>query len=94
MSVDFLCACSSSRHPKVENTKVVQMKYIYPFKSEFVEKLLKKCKKLICIEGNMSGQIEGVLREHTGIKADHSIRNPFGRPMTGEWIAEEVKKLL
>lgn len=68
---------------------VVQMQYLHPFKKEAVKRLLSG-KKVICIEGNQSGQLESILMENTGIKADHSIRNYYGRPMTGEWIAGEI----
>jgi 2-oxoglutarate ferredoxin oxidoreductase subunit alpha len=74
--------------------QIVQMQYILPFKTSAVQKILDKRKALFVIEGNQSGQLEGVLTEHTGIRPEYSIRNYYGRPMTGEWIAEEIKKRL
>lgn len=73
--------------------QVVQMQYIHPFKTDVVKEILKG-KTLIMVEGNQSGQLEGVLVEHTGIHPNHSLRNYYGRPMTGQWIASEVEKMM
>jgi 2-oxoglutarate ferredoxin oxidoreductase subunit alpha len=74
--------------------EIIQMQYIHPFKTEAAKETLNNRKNLIMIEGNQSGQLESVLAEHTGIRPDYSIRNYYGRPMTGEWIAEEIVKKL
>lgn len=70
--------------------QIIQMQYIFPFASEKVKEILDNKEKLIIVEGNQSGQIEGVLKEYTGIIPDHSFRNYYGRPMTGEWIANKI----
>ena len=74
------------------NVQVVQMQYLHPFKKEAIETMFAG-KKVICVEGNQSGQLESILMENTGIRPDHSIRNYYGRPMTGQWIADEIQKL-
>ncbi len=74
--------------------EVIQMQYILPFKTDAVQEILKDRENLIMVEGNQSGQLEGVLTEFTGITPDYSIRSYYGRPMTGEWIAQEIEKYL
>jgi len=73
---------------------IVQMQYLHPFKTESVYKYLKKAKKIICIEGNESGQLESLLLKNTNIVPDFSLRWYHGKPLTGEWIAEQVVKSL
>lgn len=74
------------------NTKIVQMQFIHPFKTDAVLEAIKNRKSLVFVEGNQSGQLEGIFAENTGIRPDHSIRNYYGRPMTAEWIAEELEQ--
>lgn len=74
--------------------KIVQFQYILPFKTDAALAAIAGRKKLIFVEGNQSGQFEGVFAENTGIRPDHSIRDYYGRPMTGEWIAAEIESYL
>ncbi len=76
------------------NIKIVQMQFIFPFKTEAVLDAVGGYRSLIFVEGNQSGQLEGVFAEHAGIRPDHSIRDYYGRPMTGEWIAEQIEDFL
>ena len=69
---------------------IIQMQFIHPFKSDVVKEMLSPYKKIICIEGNQSGQLEGVLMENTGIKVDHSIRSFYGRAFTAKKIVEKI----
>ena len=78
---------------KGKEVQVVQMQYIHPFKTEAVKEIVHG-KKVIMIEGNQSGQLESVFVEHTGIHPFSSIRSYYGRPMTGQWICEEVEKVI
>ncbi len=81
-------------HDKGFDIKILQLQYIHPFKTEAVLEKIAQRRSLIFIEGNQSGQLEGIFAENTGIRPDHSIRDYYGRPMTAEWIAEEIEKYL
>jgi 2-oxoglutarate/2-oxoacid ferredoxin oxidoreductase subunit alpha len=74
------------------NIDIIQIQFIYPLKSEALQSLCNKYDKIICIEGNQSGQLEGVLKEYADITADFSIRNFYGRPFTGDMIYEKCKQ--
>jgi hypothetical protein len=72
----------------------LQIKYLHPFHVEEVTALLKKSKKLICVEGNYSGQFARLLRAETGISVDANILKYDGEPFEPRIIAEEVKRIM
>ena len=47
---------------------------------------LEGTKKLVLVEANAAGQLERLLRQETGLKADHAIRRYDGLPFTPEYI--------
>jgi 2-oxoglutarate ferredoxin oxidoreductase subunit alpha len=66
--------------------------YLFPFHTDYVTKFLKKCKKVVCVEENISGQFAGYIREKTGIKVK-KLNKYNGRAFFPEEIVEKVKKL-
>jgi 2-oxoglutarate ferredoxin oxidoreductase subunit alpha len=66
--------------------------YIFPFHTDYVTKFLKKCKKIVCVEENISGQFAGYIREKTGIKVKQ-LNKYNGRAFFPEEIVEKVKRL-
>ncbi len=54
--------------------------YLWPLKGERFERLQKKAKKIVLIEGNHNGQLGQVIRQETGIKIDDRILKYDGRP--------------
>lgn len=71
----------------------LQMLYIYPFHSDFVKKILDNAKQVICIEENKTGQLAGVIREHTGFEIKDKILKYNGRAFFPGEIYDEVKRL-
>ncbi|MCK5107805.1 MAG: 2-oxoacid:acceptor oxidoreductase subunit alpha, partial [Nanoarchaeota archaeon] len=67
--------------------------YLFPFHKDYVTKFLKKCKKVACIEENISGQFAGYIREQTGIKVNKKINKYNGSAFFPEEIVEKVKRL-
>lgn len=81
---------------KKENISVnfLQVVTIHPFPADMVSNVIKKAKKTLVIEGNKTGQLEGLIRERTGLSIDHSFLKYDGRPFYPEEIVAKVKELL
>lgn len=67
--------------------------YVDPLPVEAVEAAFAKTKKTLFVEGNIQGQLEGWIRQHTGLKADAHFRKYGGRPFYPEELLEEAQKL-
>ena len=48
----------------------LQVRYMSPFPTELVTKYLSNAKRRVLVEGNYSGQLGALIREHTGIAMD------------------------
>jgi 2-oxoglutarate ferredoxin oxidoreductase subunit alpha len=55
---------------------------------------MKKAKKIILIEANVTGQLGRLLREKTGLKVDKKILKYDGRPFTSTELKQQIKKLI
>lgn len=73
-----------------ENIGVLHFNYIWPFAKGTAE-LLNKQKKLLMIEGNATGQMQGIIRQETGILITDTLFKYDGRPFYPEEIVEYVK---
>ncbi len=71
----------------------VQFKYIWPFRAEETETLLKSCNKLLLVEGNYSGQFGRFLRMETGVKIDHRLLKYDGEPFYPSEIVSKAKEV-
>ncbi|OGD62637.1 hypothetical protein A2160_04995 [Candidatus Beckwithbacteria bacterium RBG_13_42_9] len=60
--------------------------YVWPFPSAQVKETLGKAKRIICLEENALGQLQGLVREYTGIEIKESLRKYDGRPFYPEEI--------
>ncbi|MBI4079309.1 MAG: 2-oxoacid:acceptor oxidoreductase subunit alpha [Candidatus Levybacteria bacterium] len=72
----------------------VQVVFISPFPTEYVAKAIQSAKKTMVIEGNKTGQFEGLIREYTGLSVNHHFRKYDGRPFYPEEIVAKVKEVL
>lgn len=70
---------------------VLQIKTAMPFRSEKVKKILSECKRPILVEQNATGQMGGLIAEHTGIVISERILRYDGRPMTAKYIIDKIK---
>jgi 2-oxoglutarate/2-oxoacid ferredoxin oxidoreductase subunit alpha len=71
----------------------LQIRLIYPFPTEYVKQVLAKSKKIVGMEMNYSGQLIGVLREHTCIPVEQLVVKYNGRPMSCEEVYEALKSI-
>ncbi len=65
---------------------------IWPFPAEAVTAALGKSRKNIVIEGNAGGQLAGLIRRETGIKAGGTISKFDGRPFSPAEIISRLRE--
>lgn len=70
------------------------IKWIVPFHTAEVTRILSRSKKIIIIENNYSGQFARYLRSETGIAAHGHIRKYDGEPFMPHHIVNAVKEQL
>jgi 2-oxoglutarate/2-oxoacid ferredoxin oxidoreductase subunit alpha len=71
----------------------LQIRLIHPFPTEYVKEVLSRAKKLVDVEMNYSGQLAGVIKEHTCIPIEQYIVKYNGRPMSQEEIYEAIRHI-
>ncbi len=74
--------------------KFVQVRLLCPFPAEEIAQELEGAERIVAIENNFSGQLAALVREKTGIAADHLLVKYNGRPMTVEEVYEGIKRCL
>ena len=72
----------------------LQIKWIVPFHTEEITRILSASKRVIIVENNYSGQFARYLRSETGINAHGHIRKYDGEPFRPHHITEAVKEQL
>jgi 2-oxoglutarate ferredoxin oxidoreductase subunit alpha len=79
-----------------ENIKVnfLKISALAPFPTEVITKALAGSSKTLLLEGNKTGQLEGLIRQYTGIAMNHNFRKYDGRPFYPEEIVARVKEVL
>ncbi len=71
----------------------LQIVTVWPFPSEDVRAFVDRARISVSAEGNYTGQLDGLIRQHCGVSTDHSLRRYDGRPISPEQVytfAEEV----
>ncbi len=76
----------------LNNVKVVQIIYLEPFPKKKVMAQLKKAKKIIGVEGNVTGQLCELIAGKTGIKVDKKILRYDGREFEPSELNSQLKK--
>lgn len=72
----------------------LQVHSLCPFPSELVATTIQSAQTTLLIEGNRSGQFEGLIKEHTGLSVQNRLRKYNGRPFYPEEIVEKVKQIV
>ena len=73
---------------------LLQIVFISPFPTETVEKILKRAKTTVIVEGNQTSQMASVIREKTGIEIENKILRFDGRPFSPEDLFTSFKELI
>ncbi len=71
----------------------LQLRLLSPFPAEEVVRALSPSKRIVDVEMNYSAQFAGLLREKTGVSADHVVVKYNGRPMSCEEIYDALKTI-
>lgn len=66
--------------------RMVHLSELWPFPAGAAAQALKGSKKLVLIEANATGQLNRLLRQETGLQADHLVLKYDGAPFTPEYI--------
>jgi 2-oxoglutarate ferredoxin oxidoreductase subunit alpha len=66
--------------------RMVHFSELWPFPAGAVTAALGSPKKLVMVEMNATGQFNRLLRQETGIRADHLVLKYDGAPLTPEYI--------
>lgn len=83
-------------HLKDENVTAnfLQLRTLWPFPVAAVEAAFRKAGRTLLIEANYTGQLTGLVREHTGAVPDHTLYKYDGRPIYPEEIYHKVVEVL
>jgi 2-oxoglutarate ferredoxin oxidoreductase subunit alpha len=65
---------------------------VYPLPQKRLLEKAAQAKTIVNVEQNATGQFAGLIREETGIVCGGSILKYDGRQMTGEMIADRMRK--
>jgi pyruvate/2-oxoacid:ferredoxin oxidoreductase alpha subunit len=73
---------------------LLQLVTMWPFPADQVSHFLATTKRWSVVEGNATGQLEGLIREQCLLAPDAHLRRSDGRPFSPEQIYAHVKQLL
>lgn len=73
-------------------TNVLHIAEIWPFPAEFVSGVMKKTPRNVVIENNATSQLAYLIRAETGYQSTSQINRFDGRPISPEYILNELKK--
>jgi len=71
--------------------RMVHLSELWPFPKDVVAAALGPAKKLVMVEMNAAGQLNRLLRQETGLAADHLVLRYDGLPLTPEYILRGLK---
>lgn len=71
-----------------------QLVTMLPFPDKAVASVIQNATKTLLVEANMTGQLAGLIREHTGEQLPNQLRKYDGRPIYPEEIYHKTKEVL
>lgn len=75
------------------SVNVIHFSCVWPFPCEGFFHYAQYAEKLVCVEGNGTGQLQQLIRQETSIHIRHHIRRYDGRPFYAEEIITELEEL-
>ena len=73
---------------------VLCLRYLWPFQTEQVSRLLKSCKMTMSVEANYTGQLVRLIRMETGISVQHHLRKYDGEPFEPKQVVDQARTIL
>jgi 2-oxoglutarate ferredoxin oxidoreductase subunit alpha len=74
--------------------KIVQILWVEPLAADLLTHILFHMHKIICVEGNSSAQLAGLIREKTGVEVTDKILQYDALPFDPMELAEKINALL
>ncbi|PKQ38798.1 MAG: 2-oxoacid:acceptor oxidoreductase subunit alpha [Actinobacteria bacterium HGW-Actinobacteria-1] len=89
-------AREAARMLEREGVKVALMQVVtvFPFPAQEVAAFLGTVPKTLLVEGNFTGQLEGLVRQECLLPVENTLHRYDGRPFTPEQIVARVKEVL
>jgi 2-oxoglutarate/2-oxoacid ferredoxin oxidoreductase subunit alpha len=72
---------------------VMTLPTLWPFPEDAVRRFLQFAKRSIVVEGNATGQLEGLIRQECLLTPDWHLRRYDGRPFSPEQIYTLVEEV-
>jgi 2-oxoglutarate ferredoxin oxidoreductase subunit alpha len=76
------------------SVNALQTVTVWPFPAEEVSAFLGSARATMVIEGNATGQFEGLVRERCLKEVEHRLRRYDGRPFSPEQIYQSIRRIL
>jgi len=75
------------------SVNLMQTLTVWPFPADEVGAFLRGAKRSLVVEGNLTGQLEGLVRQECLLAPDDSLRRFDGRPFSPEQIYAKVREV-
>lgn len=75
------------------SVNALQVTCLSPFPAEEVRSFIESAERTLVIEGNATGQLEGLIREQCLVQVDERLRRYDGRPISPESVYATVREL-
>ena len=76
------------------SVNMLQLTTVWPFPARPVAEFLERSKRSIVIEGNATGQLEGLIREYCLREPGHRLQRTDGRPFSPELVYQTIHLIL
>lgn len=77
-----------------DNVNYLHINWVSPFPTEAITEILGKAKKILNMENNYTGEMKGLIREHTGINIENNYLKYDGRPFYVEEVIDQINMML
>lgn len=99
-SNDIIVAWGSTKGAILETMKLIdrplkfmQILYLSPFPTWDISKHLDAGENIAIVEGNLTGQLRSLIKEHTGHNIENSVLKNDGRPFDPVLLAKKIKEM-
>ncbi len=75
------------------SVRMMQLVTVWPFPAEEVSAFLGEAKRSAIIEGNHTGQLQGLVREQCLVDVDHTLHRYDGRPFSPEQVRAFIEEV-
>ncbi len=77
-----------------KNVNFLHLTWVSPFPAEQVKKVLQNAKRVLNIECNSTAQMNGLIKEQTGVAIKNNLLKYNGRPFFAEEIIAKIRKMI